>query len=278
MLQRYKVPGLCAVVCMGLLLPACGAAKRRAEVADLKARVAELNRASIDQRKEIEDLKNKLFIVHDRVETVRNQMARQPSQPPPTPPSAPKLKVVRLQPKPAGDTKSNSRVVPKLIESYNPDEDEAAFVPAPNQASTQNTVSEAVKATRIKQPADDADPAQMYRQAFETLKQKNFSEAILQFDRFVKTYPNHDLADNALYWLGECYYGQGEHMLAIQEFRRVPELYPGGNKVPDALLKIGFAYAALGDNQAARRTLKQLVEAYPQSEATRLAQARLEEL
>ena len=274
MLQRYILLLSC-----GFLLAGCGAKRTRAEVVTLKAQVAELSKQTVQQRKQVEAMNNRLFILHDRMETVRTQISRQPARPAVKPPPAPKLKILRLQPLPAGHSSGATR----LIDSYTPDQEEAAFVPQPRlsvaaQLAQENAAAEARSPTTKTIVPVASDPAQAYQRAFGLLKSKDFGGAILAFDRFVKNYPNHDLADNAMYWLGECYYGQGEHMLAIQEFRRIPELYPNGNKVPDALLKIGFAYAALGDRQAARRTLKQLVEAFPQNGAARLARIRLGEL
>jgi tol-pal system protein YbgF len=86
------------------------------------------------------------------------------------------------------------------------------------------------------------------------------------------------LADNAQYWLGECYYDRKDYASAVREFRRVVEHYPTGNKVPDALLKVGFTYLALGSMEAGRQTLVQVQRSYPRHEAAQLAAARLAEL
>jgi tol-pal system protein YbgF len=104
---------------------------------------------------------------------------------------------------------------------------------------------------------------------------KSFGDASIAFQAFVDANPTHEYADNAYYWMGECYYGQGEFALAIGEFQKVPELYPGGNKVPDALLKIGLSYTNLGNTKSAEKTFRQLVDAYPQSEAAGLAKKKL---
>ena len=61
------------------------------------------------------------------------------------------------------------------------------------------------------------------------------------FREFVRRYPHHDYADNAQYWLGECFYDQRAYDKAAPEFRAVVQRWPTGNKAPDAMLKLGFS-------------------------------------
>lgn len=117
----------------------------------------------------------------------------------------------------------------------------------------------------------------LYRRALEALRGGRHVEAMAGFREFLKQSPNHDNADNAQYWLGECYYDQKDYPMALREFRRVVEKYAQGNKVADALLKVGFSHLALGSAEVGRQTLEQVVRSYPQSEAAVLANARLRE-
>ena len=95
----------------------------------------------------------------------------------------------------------------------------------------------------------------MYQQALDHLRGGRHDEAVASFRGFVKQHPQHDLADNAQYWLGECFYDRKDYSTALREFRRVAEKFPQGNKVPDALLKVAFSYLALGSARPARETL-----------------------
>ena len=94
----------------------------------------------------------------------------------------------------------------------------------------------------------------------------------------MKKFPDHDLADNAQYWLGECFYDRKQFAEALPEFRTVLTKYPLGNKAPDAMLKLAYCMLALGDVQKGRELLSKLPETYPHTEAARLAQMRLSEL
>ncbi len=126
-------------------------------------------------------------------------------------------------------------------------------------------------------PAANADAAgESYRAAVELVRAGNQTAAIDGLRAFLRTYPRHDYADNAQYWLGEAFYAQKDYPHALAEFRTVIETYPRGNKVPDALLKVGYCYQALGQTEKARAVLEQVVNLYPKTEPAALATKRLE--
>ena len=102
-----------------------------------------------------------------------------------------------------------------------------------------------------------------YSNAFSVYQAKDYPKAAAMFDAIAENYPGHDLADNALYWSGECRYAQKDYPGAIAAFKKVIGDYPKEAKVPDALLKIGYAYSALGDRVNAQSFLKKVVKEYP---------------
>jgi tol-pal system protein YbgF len=131
----------------------------------------------------------------------------------------------------------------------------------------------------IKTPSADTSSPDganaIYEQAMDIFRSGDYESAAPMFEAFVTEFPEDALADNALYWAGECKYTRKEFTEAIRLFKRVVAEYPGGSKVPDALLKIGFAYISTGDRDSATTYLKQLVAQYPFSSAGAKAEARL---
>lgn len=115
-----------------------------------------------------------------------------------------------------------------------------------------------------------------YRSAVELVKTGKHEQAVAALRAFLKSYPRHDYADNAQYWLGESFYARKDYQQALTEFRATIETYPRGNKVPDALLKVGYCYQALGQSDKARAVLEQVVNLYPKSEPAVLASKKLE--
>jgi tol-pal system protein YbgF len=126
-------------------------------------------------------------------------------------------------------------------------------------------------------PTDrSGDASSAYRVAVELVKSGKHEDAVAALRTFVASYPRHDYADNAQYWLGEAFYAQKDYAHALTEFRKVIEVYPRGNKVPDALLKVGYCYQATGQGEKAHAVLQQVVSLYPKSEPATLATKRLE--
>jgi tol-pal system protein YbgF len=126
-------------------------------------------------------------------------------------------------------------------------------------------------------PTDDA-PNPQYQEVMEIFRSGDYETAGPLFETFAEEFPEDELADNALYWAGECKYTKKKFTEAIKRFKRVVEEYPDGSKVPDAMLKIGFAYISLGDTGSAETYLKKVVAQYPFSTAGAKAEERLKKL
>jgi tol-pal system protein YbgF len=117
--------------------------------------------------------------------------------------------------------------------------------------------------------------ADLYRSALDKFTQENYQGAILEFEEFVANHSSHDLADNAQYWIGECYYAEKNFELAVVEFDKVERHFNGGNKISAALLKKGLALRELGKNAEAAATLERVVSQFPQSDEAAMAERKL---
>ncbi len=127
---------------------------------------------------------------------------------------------------------------------------------------------------RAKPPPTSPDQL-LYRQAMELMKKENYMAAFQKFAQVFRLYPTSDLADNALYWAGECCYVQNLTGEALHFFKRVVKEYPMGNKVPDAMLKMAYIYLHRGQKEKGIKILKELVRNYPQNPVGKKAQIRL---
>ncbi|MGC9518800.1 MAG: tol-pal system protein YbgF [Desulfuromonadaceae bacterium] len=132
--------------------------------------------------------------------------------------------------------------------------------------------------TDAERQSSDGAAETLYREALELVQQdKEFSKAREKFTTFVEQYPQHSLAVNAMYWIGETLYGDKKYENAILQFQDVILMYPQHPKVPAALLKQGLAFYALGDNRNARIILEKVVDEYPESAEAQKAKERLEQ-
>ncbi len=120
-------------------------------------------------------------------------------------------------------------------------------------------------------------PAQLYQKARSLLLEGDSTHAAQVFKTFVAQYPDHSLADNAMYWLGECHYSSGQYAKAVTVFKNLVNAYPKAEKVPDALLKTGYSYLSMDDTNRAHHYLKSVLTQYPFSPAAEKAQEKLKE-
>ena len=116
----------------------------------------------------------------------------------------------------------------------------------------------------------------MYGAALATFRAREHGQAVLDFLDFIAKYPAHPLVANAQYWIGEAYYVQRDFRQAMSEFQKVLKTAPGSLKAGDALLKIGLCQRQLRDEARARLTWQRLIREFPRSESAAKARAYLE--
>jgi len=129
-----------------------------------------------------------------------------------------------------------------------------------------------------KKTEETTTPDSVYMKGLETFKAGNMPAARGVFTKFLEQYPEHDLAANAHYWIGETYYSEKEYEPAILAFQEVIKNHPQKEKVPAAMLKQAMAFKAINDTKNARYVLKKLVESHPKSEEIKKAKELLKEL
>jgi len=115
----------------------------------------------------------------------------------------------------------------------------------------------------------------LYHRSVNELNTGHISKAVVGFRKFLTNYPQHKYADNAQYWVGECYWNLKQFHSSAREFKRVIDRYPHGNKVPEAMLKLGLSQLATGERRDGRRVLEALRRTYPKQPAARAAADRL---
>jgi len=121
----------------------------------------------------------------------------------------------------------------------------------------------------------ETDP---YRTAVEFYRKGQFEEAIAKFREWLRGEPKSELAANAQYWIGECYYNQRDYNRAIIELNEVLLKYPQADRVPGALLALATAFADSGDKIDARLILQKLIGDHADSEEAGVGRRQLQVL
>lgn len=122
------------------------------------------------------------------------------------------------------------------------------------------------------------DPQALYDTAYNDYLQGNYDLAILGFHQYAETYRSTDQADNATYWLGECYYRQGKFQQAIEKFDEVLTRFERSDRTASALLKKGYAYFELGQRAQGVVHLQNVIREYSGTDEAALANQRLQEM
>ena len=115
-----------------------------------------------------------------------------------------------------------------------------------------------------------------YDYAFGLLRQANYGEAEQALKAFLDRHPDHSLAGNAMYWLGETYYGRADYQRAAVTFAQGFQSYPDSQKAADNLLKLGMSLAQLKKKQDACGTFSEVAKRYPNAAANILQRAKRE--
>lgn len=149
-------------------------------------------------------------------------------------------------------------------------------IPQPYQQTLETTPPYAEPAFAQPGLSQAMQPAALYETSYGILKSGNFDAAEQSFKKFLEEYPEHKLASNATYWLGETYYVRNQYDEAARVFAHGYQKFPSGAKTPDSLLKLGLSLHGLGQNQEACIALKQLKTEFPGGSASVLQRADAE--
>jgi tol-pal system protein YbgF len=164
--------------------------------------------------------------------------------------------------------------------------------PAPAPAAATRPAAVAAippPAPETRRPVESPEAQQLYQSAYIDFSKGNYALAVTGFKEFLRRYPEHELADNAQYWVAEAHLSLARNhadanqpdkeaqalQQAVQEFRRVVANHPRGDKAPTALYKEALALIQLRQPQVAQSRLQYLVDNFPQAEETPLARERL---
>ena len=123
-----------------------------------------------------------------------------------------------------------------------------------------------------------ATPRRLYNEAYRAVRDGQNEEAILGFRRFLRLFPNNQLAPNSQYWLAEAYYDLGEYAAALDEFQHVISRYPRSRKAPDAHYKLALTHLRRNSPPDARREFERLIRKFPRHSLARRSRAQLRKL
>jgi len=126
-------------------------------------------------------------------------------------------------------------------------------------------------------PAAPPEVLSLYRAGRESYDARQYDRAIAQFTQLLETAPEDELADNAQFWIGECYWGLGKYRQALTAFSKV-FVYAETEKADDAQFKIARCHLELEEPDKARAAFQKLLDEYTDSEYAPTARRGLQDL
>jgi tol-pal system protein YbgF len=154
----------------------------------------------------------------------------------------------------------------------------ASITPAPSITPSPSVSQPAPAEPAPSRAIVGAQIADNYRAALMLYGRGKLAESRKAFQQVFDSDPSGELADNALYWIGETFFATKDYTNAIKYFRRVTTEYGDQNKAPDAAFKTGIALEKSGDLQLAKQAFDECVKRYPYSTSAASAKQELERI
>src|SRR2546428_47812 len=120
-------------------------------------------------------------------------------------------------------------------------------------------------------------PEQMYDLAYQQYRASRYGTARQAFREFLRVFPTHERAPDALYFIGESFAGENADSAAAGH-HEVVKAYPTSPRAPAALYKLGFLAEQRGDKAAARTYYARVIAGYARSPEANLARDKLQRL
>ncbi len=117
-------------------------------------------------------------------------------------------------------------------------------------------------------------PDDLFLRSEQSLLHLQYAEAENGFKDFLAKYPDHNLAGNAQFKLGETYYAQQQYEEAAKSYLTGYKSFPKSRRAPDSMLKLGLAMNRMGQSEQGCAVLGSVGDEFPNAvEVKKRAQA-----
>lgn len=139
-------------------------------------------------------------------------------------------------------------------------------VPSPTGADTTNAPPPGVTRTSLREDAE-----RDYGRSYDDMALKEFAD-------YIKYYPTDEYAPSAGYYIGKIYFRQQDYDDAVQAFQKVIDTWPQNNVAQDALYQKALALEKGGHKSEAIAALKDFINKYPANDYYSAARTELRKL
>ena len=126
--------------------------------------------------------------------------------------------------------------------------------------------SQAADSSDTTKTAGQVDHQKLYNIAYLDVTKGNYKMAIKGFEDYLQSFPNTSLADNAVYWIGECYYIQKDYPQSQKWYEKLIKEYPKSEHIASARLKFAMSMYNQRYITKAKQYFLDVVKDYPGTE------------
>lgn len=149
---------------------------------------------------------------------------------------------------------------------------------ARQEAARQAEAAAAGSDTAASAGGSTASADDLYNTSMASLRRGSLQTARAGFQEFLRTYPNHRQAPDALFYVGETYNEGKDVQNALQTYAQVVQRYPASPRAATALYRAGTIEAGRGNRTEARALFNRVVQSYARSPEATLARDQLAKL
>ena len=105
--------------------------------------------------------------------------------------------------------------------------------------------------------------SQLFKNAFNELKNARFTKAISLYTELLETYPESKNAAACHYWIAEAYYLAKDYKAALEGYAHVMIYYSYSLEAKQAALKSGVTFYDMSNWSRAQKSLRYVTTSYP---------------
>lgn len=140
-------------------------------------------------------------------------------------------------------------------------------------------VPKSVEPSKTPEPVVEKKPElNDFDKGYRNLSEGEYKLAREQFNAYIKNNPESAKLPDAMFWIADSYYRERNYEEAILEYQNLIDSYPDDSRVPLAYLKQGLSLINLDKNEEAKLFFETLIDKYPDSEEADEARKKLEKL
>lgn len=132
-----------------------------------------------------------------------------------------------------------------------------------------NRINEQKKTSQDTIASEATQFSMLYKQTMDLISKHQFEQALPMLNKLIQLQHQVDYIADTGFWIGITYTGLGKFDKAIEAYKAFVKKYPEHSRAPDALFNVASCQEVLKQDAEKNKTLQQLLSSYPNSEVAK---------